>query len=76
MEFLGTLAFHFVGKKFVLMELTQNILKMFCMFFYCLGVHQDIINVNDHKLVQFLMEDKVHEGREHQWNVAQPKWHH
>jgi hypothetical protein len=66
LEFLGKFAFHLIGKKFVLMELTQNILKVFYMLFYYFGVPQDIINVNDHKLVQFFMEVKVHEGCEHQ----------
>jgi len=46
------------------------------MFFCCLGVHQDIIIVDDHKLVQLFMEDKVHKGGEHRRNIAQPKWHH
>jgi hypothetical protein len=76
LEFLGKFAFHLVGKRFVFMELTQNILKVLCMLFYCFGVHQDIINVNDHKLVQLFMENKVHEGCEHQRSVAQPQWHH
>jgi hypothetical protein len=53
LDFLGKLTFRLVNKKFVLTELTQNILKVFYMFFYYLGVHQDIINIDDHKLVQF-----------------------
>lgn len=34
------------------------------MFFYCLGIHQDNINVDDHELVQLFMGDEVHEGCE------------
>jgi hypothetical protein len=46
------------------------------MFFYYLGIHKNIINVNDHELVQLLMEDGIHEGCECQWSITQPKWHH
>jgi len=47
------------------------------MFFCYPGMNQDvIINENYHKLVQLLMENGVHEGHEHQWNITQPKWHH
>jgi hypothetical protein len=46
------------------------------MLFYYLEVHQDIINLNGYKFVQLLMEDKIHEGHDHQWSVAQSKWHH
>jgi hypothetical protein len=28
-------------------------------------IHQDIINIDDHEFIQLLMEDRVHEGREH-----------
>ncbi len=49
---------------------------MFHMFFSYLGIHQYIIDVNDHKLVQLFMEDRVHEGGERQRNITQPKWHH
>ncbi len=45
------------------------------MFFYCPKIHQDIINVNDHELVQLFMEDGVHEGYECRQSVIQPKWH-
>jgi len=76
LDFLSKLTFCLVGKKFVLTKLVQNTLKVFYMLFYYLGVHQDIINVNGYKLVQLLMEDKVHEGHDHQWSVAQSKWHH
>jgi hypothetical protein len=34
------------------------------MTLYSLGIHQVIINVDDHELVQLLMEDGVHEGCE------------
>ncbi len=40
-----------------------------------LGIHQVIINVDDHKLVQFLMEDGIH-GHECQQSITQSKWHH
>ncbi len=51
LEFLSKFTFHLVSKKIVLTELTQNILKVFYMIFYYFGVHQDISNVDDHKLV-------------------------
>ncbi len=47
------------------------------MFFCYPGINQDVtINEDDHKLVQLLMENGVHEGGEHRWNITQPKWHH
>jgi hypothetical protein len=30
------------------------------MFFNDLGIHQDIININDHELIQFFLENKAH----------------
>ncbi len=41
-----------------------------------LGIHQVIINVDDHELVQFLMEDGIHEGHECRRSITQSKWHH
>jgi hypothetical protein len=46
------------------------------MFFHYLGIHQYIININDHELIQLFIENKVHEGCECRRNIAQPKWHH
>lgn len=47
------------------------------MLFCYPGINQDdIINENDHNLVQLLMENGVHEGCEHRWNITQPKWLH
>jgi hypothetical protein len=34
------------------------------MFLHHRGVHQDIININDHEFIQLSMENGVHEGRE------------
>jgi antibiotic biosynthesis monooxygenase (ABM) superfamily enzyme len=34
------------------------------------------LTINDHELVQLFVENGVHEGREHQWNIAKPGWHH
>jgi hypothetical protein len=58
------------------MELVQNIFQMFYMFFCHLGIHQDIINMDDHKLVQFFMENGIHKGCEHQGSLKQHEWHH
>ncbi len=49
---------------------------MFRMFFCCLGIHQDVINVNDHELFQFFMEDWIHESYECWRGITQLKWHH
>jgi hypothetical protein len=59
---------------------SQNLLKTYSkcskFSFIILEYTQDIINVNDHKFVQLFMEDRFHEGGEHQQNITQPKWHH
>jgi hypothetical protein len=67
---------HLIGKIFVLAELTQNIFQVLRMLFCGLGIHQDIINVDDHELIQLFVEDGIHKGGECRWNITQPKWHH
>jgi hypothetical protein len=39
------------------------------MFLCYLGVHQYIINIDDHELIQLFVENKVHEGGERQQNI-------
>ncbi len=45
------------------------------MLFNCLGIHQDIININDHELVQLFMDNRAHvrvvtiDGALHNLNV-------
>jgi hypothetical protein len=46
------------------------------MLLHCLGIHQYIINIDDHELIQILVENGVHENRECQRSIAQPEWHH
>jgi hypothetical protein len=59
--FPGKLTFHPVGKKFVFTKLTQNLFQIFRMLLCHLKIHQDIININDHELIQLFMENQVHE---------------
>jgi hypothetical protein len=68
--FLGKFIFHPISKDFVLTEFTQNIFQVLRMFFCGLGVHQDIINVDDHELIQLFEEDGVHKGGECWWNIT------
>jgi hypothetical protein len=58
------------------MEFIQNIFQMLHMLLCCFKRHQDIINIDDHELIQLFMENLVHGGCEQQWNITQPKWHH
>jgi len=48
---LGKVTFHPIGKDFIFTVFIQNIFQMFCMFFRRLGIHQDIVNINDHKSI-------------------------
>ncbi len=41
-----------------------------------MSIHQGIISIDDHKHIQLLMEDKVHQGRECRRGIAQLEWHH
>jgi hypothetical protein len=45
------------------------------MFFYNFGVHEDVININEKKIIQISMKDQIHLGCEHLWNITQPKTH-
>jgi hypothetical protein len=46
------------------------------MFFCYLGIHQYIINIDDHELIQLFMENGIHKGCECQRNITQLEWHH
>jgi hypothetical protein len=48
---------------------------MFGMFFFVLGINQDIINKDYHKLVQVRHKDLVHEIHENGWCISQSKWY-
>jgi len=55
--FLGKFTFRPNGNEFIFSELIQNIFQVFHVFFHHLGIQQDVINVNDNKLIQLFMED-------------------
>jgi hypothetical protein len=41
-------------------ELLQYQVEMFLMFFFILGVNQDIVDEHHHELIQIVHEDFVH----------------
>jgi hypothetical protein len=55
--FLGKLIFCLNGKEFIFSKLIQNIFQVFHVLVHHLGIQQDVINVNDHELIQHFMED-------------------
>src|SRR3954462_15520219 len=61
--------------EFVFSELGQYKTKMFSMFFFILGVHQDIIKINHDKLVEVFHEYIIHQSGEGGRSIGQAKGH-
>ena len=47
-------------------------MQMFGVLGFILGINQNIINENDHELVQFRHENRIHQIHEICWCICQP----
>src|SRR4051812_8361364 len=69
------LTLRILGVEFVFSQLSQNKTKIFSMFFFSLGIYQDIIQINHNKLVEVFHEYIVHQLRKGGWGIRQAKGH-
>ena len=60
-----------LGIEAVFSKSCQNQMKMFLMLFVGFGIDEDVINVNDDKLVKIIHEDGVHEPHESSWGIGE-----
>src|SRR4051812_41108447 len=65
-----------LGIQFVLPKLLNYQTQMLFMFFFALGVDQNVIDEYDNKLVKEFHEHLVHHIHEIGWCICQTKWHH
>jgi hypothetical protein len=65
-----------LGVKLMLMKCAQHESQMLFMFFFDLGVYEDIINKHHYELVKILHEYLVHEIHEIDGGICQSKGHH
>src|SRR3954464_9884903 len=69
------LTLRILSVEFVCAELGQYKTKMFSVFFFILGVHQDIIEINHDKLVEVFHEYIIHQSGEGGRSIGQAKGH-
>src|SRR3954465_8773425 len=69
------LTLRILSVEFVFSKLFQYKTKVFSMFFFVLGVYQDIIQINHDKLVEVFHEYIVHQSGEGGRGIGQAKGH-
>ena len=57
-------------EAFVLHHL-QNLFQIFCMLGCVLTIHQNIVQINDHELINVRREDAIHHGLESRGGISQ-----
>src|SRR3954469_13581345 len=69
------LTLRILSVEFLFSKLFQYNTTMFSMFFFSLGIYQDIIQINHDKLVEVFHEYIVHQSRKGGWGIRQAKGH-
>ena len=64
-----------LGIEAVLSKSCQNQPKMLSMLFVGFGINEDVIDVDDDKLVEIIHEDGVHEPHESSRGISETKGH-
>ena len=64
-----------LGIEAVFSKSCQNQTKMFGMLFISFGINEDVINVNDDKIIEIIHENRVHEPHEGSWSIGEAKGH-
>ena len=64
-----------LGIEAVFSKSCRNQPKMFGMLFIGFRIDEDVINVNDDKLVKVIHEDGVHEPHESSWGIGETEGH-
>ena len=64
-----------LGIEAVFSKSCQHQTKMFLMLFIGFGIDENVINVNDDKLVEIIHEDRVHEPHESSRGICETKGH-
>ena len=73
--FQPKLALGELGIESVVSKLGQDKSKMLSMFVFGFGVDKDVIDVNDDKLVEVLVEDGVHQPHECSRSIGEAEGH-
>ena len=56
-------------------ETAKYQLNMLGMFFYCFREDKNVININNDKLIQKVMQNIIHEALESSRGIGEAKWH-
>ena len=64
------------SKQFVLPQPLKYLSHMHDVLLEAVGENQNVVQVHEHRMIQKVPQNIIHQGLEDGWGITKPKWHH